>query len=395
MIPKKIDDIEKQDLAALVENATSEGRTIEYKESIVVRADNEKKEFLADVSSFANVSGGDLIFGIKEIDGVPVEIPGLKDFEADKDILRLEEIIRNGVDPRIPGIQMKSIEGFPAGPALLIRIPKSWASPHMVAYKGTSRFFTRNNAGKYQMDVTEIRSAFALSEALPDKMRRFRDDRLGKIIAGETPVALQDRPKMVLHLFPLAAFSLNFRLDPNAIKNQSSNLKPFGGLVFSERFNVDGYVTVEGPIRGSSTCTGYCQTFRNGIIETVGCNLIADRQDGTRSIPSVKYEKNVLQSLDSAIKSLISLEVPAPVVISLSFLGVHGCEMDVNGNYRPFRDEVTTIDRDVVVLPDVVIEDYGSEIADIVRPVFDAIWNAAGWERSLNYDQNGKWRGQS
>jgi hypothetical protein len=26
-----------------------------------------------------------------------------------------------------------------------------------------------------------------------------------------------------------------------------------------------------------------------------------------------------------------------------------------------------------------------------LRPLFDAVWNAAGWERSFNYDEKGKW----
>ena len=32
----------------------------------------------------------------------------------------------------------------------------------MVTYKGTSRFFARNSAGKYQLDVQEIRAAFRM-----------------------------------------------------------------------------------------------------------------------------------------------------------------------------------------------------------------------------------------
>ena len=34
-------------------------------------SDQEKEEFLADVSSFANTMGGDLIYGIEEENGIP------------------------------------------------------------------------------------------------------------------------------------------------------------------------------------------------------------------------------------------------------------------------------------------------------------------------------------
>jgi hypothetical protein len=43
----------------LVDNQVSEHKTIEYKEALLGNADGDKKEFLADVSSFANESGGD------------------------------------------------------------------------------------------------------------------------------------------------------------------------------------------------------------------------------------------------------------------------------------------------------------------------------------------------
>jgi hypothetical protein len=34
---------------------------------------------------------------------------------------------------------------------------------------------------------------------------------------------------------------------------------------------------------------------------------------------------------------------------------------------------------------------YTPNMPTLLRPVFDAVWNAAGWERSFNYDENGKW----
>ncbi len=64
MIPKPLDKIEKPDIDALVANAVSERRTIEYKLVLPENADSNKKEFLADVSSFANAAGGDLLFGV-------------------------------------------------------------------------------------------------------------------------------------------------------------------------------------------------------------------------------------------------------------------------------------------------------------------------------------------
>jgi predicted HTH transcriptional regulator len=58
----------EEDLNALVTNGISEGRTIDYKEQLDISQDAEKKELLADIMSFANASGGDLVFGITPVD---------------------------------------------------------------------------------------------------------------------------------------------------------------------------------------------------------------------------------------------------------------------------------------------------------------------------------------
>jgi hypothetical protein len=53
---KALDDLAEGDLQALM-NAEPEGKLIEYKEQLALGKDSERKEFLADVSSFANAAG--------------------------------------------------------------------------------------------------------------------------------------------------------------------------------------------------------------------------------------------------------------------------------------------------------------------------------------------------
>ena len=42
---------------------------------------------------------------------------------------------------------------------LIIRIASSFIAPYRVIYKGWDKFIIRNYKGKYQMDVTELRTA--------------------------------------------------------------------------------------------------------------------------------------------------------------------------------------------------------------------------------------------
>lgn len=52
--------ITENDLQALILEKAGEGKTLDYKRDSVGQSDKDKKEFLYDVSSFANTLGGNL-----------------------------------------------------------------------------------------------------------------------------------------------------------------------------------------------------------------------------------------------------------------------------------------------------------------------------------------------
>ena len=171
-LAKPIHELAEADLQELISNGVTERQNIDYKEALTGTNDDAKREFLADISSFANTAGGHLVYGISEVAGIPTGLPGvvIPDFDAEK--LRLENLMRDGVSPRISGIEISERILLAAGTsAFVIRIPRSLVSPHMVSFKGLSKFFARNSAGKYQLDVGQLRSAFAFSASLVDKLR--------------------------------------------------------------------------------------------------------------------------------------------------------------------------------------------------------------------------------
>ena len=166
MISKRLEDIVEADLALLA-NSVPEGKTIEYKTAIPGSSNGDKKECPADVLSFANTSGGDLIFGIDEARGAPTAIPGLALPDPDLEVRRLDSIINDGLEPRIR-FAIRAIQRNGKLPILIVRCEQSWIGPHRVIFKGHDKFYARNSAGKYPMDVSELRSAFTLANSLPD-----------------------------------------------------------------------------------------------------------------------------------------------------------------------------------------------------------------------------------
>lgn len=163
----------------VIDSARPEGRQIEYKREPPGNTDGDKKEFLADVTSFANTVGGDLLIGIDErrdeeqrtgIAGAFAPLVAATDAQ----IRRLEGMLRDGVAPRVTGIRIRAV-AVEGGVVLLLRIPKSWVGLHQVTYQNTAKFYARNNAGEYQMDVHEIAYAFRSSADIAERVAQLID----------------------------------------------------------------------------------------------------------------------------------------------------------------------------------------------------------------------------
>ncbi len=68
-----LDRITEQNILDLIDAKAAETQIIEYKRDTYGKAYKDYSEFLADVSSLANTSGGDLIIGIDAPNGIPVK----------------------------------------------------------------------------------------------------------------------------------------------------------------------------------------------------------------------------------------------------------------------------------------------------------------------------------
>jgi predicted HTH transcriptional regulator len=163
-IPERLADITEEVLLGLIRDKVGEGRTIEYKRDLRANSDPEKTEFLNDVSSFANTDDGDLVFGMDESQGVPTQIVGLQAGDMDLELRRLDSILASGLDPRIR-YWTKVVQCGADKRVLLVRVERSWSGPHRVVFKGYDKFFGRNSAGKYPLDVNELRTAYCASAA--------------------------------------------------------------------------------------------------------------------------------------------------------------------------------------------------------------------------------------
>lgn len=397
MIDKPLDQITQADIEALVTNGVKEDRTTEYKEALPGGGDGERKEFLADVVSLT-MAGGDLILGVEEErdaagkpTGVPKATHGVITGNVVADLLTLESAIRDGIAARINGVRTRHIDGFNRGPVLVIRIPQSLNTPHMVTYKGSSRFYGRTSAGKYRLDIDEIRVAFLASEAIPQRLREFRAERLNLILAGDTPIPLVNGPKIVLHVVPASALALTMRRRLDLHELPIGEVQPIYGGINAHRFNYDGRVAFS--TRDYDTAKesfGYVQVFHTSAIEAVDTQTLCNVQSDGRNIPGVAFERDVFQALGQYLRAITTrLLVEPPIFAMLSLLGVRGARMALPSSYS--MPPHYLIDRDNLVVPEVLIEDVTIHPATLLRPAFDIVWQSCGYPSSPNYADDGTW----
>lgn len=390
---KAANEITEADLQSLIDDGIGEGTTIDYKESLYGSADEDKREFLFDVSSFANAAGGYLILGVKEEGGLPTDLVGLENLDADDVKLRFENMLRDSMKPRIPGVTMAEVPLKNGRDAFALHIPKSFAGPHMVEFKKHVWFYSRNSAGKYRLDVDQLRAAFVQSETMADRIRLFRLERLGVIVAEETPVPLWSSGKTVIHVVPLAATDPLRQMHVSMMAENKTHLVPYDDLharqVTRTRYNLDGFVSFVEP-DDSSPSFGYLQAFRNGSIESVDALFLRD-EDGGRRVFAWDIEEHVIEVVGRVTKFYRQVGVNSPIVVLLSLTGVRGYVLPKPSRFivHPW-EKSHPIDRDVLLIPEVIVENLTDRPAEYMRPAFDALWNAAGWPRSLNYDEQGQ-----
>jgi predicted HTH transcriptional regulator len=170
MIEIELSNITETDLQRLINDSASESNSIEYKDRLTLNTDPEKKEILKDLSAFANSSGGDILFGVKAEKGIPKQLVGIDIDNKDSMTLRIEDILRYGIQPRIPYVKIHFVPLQNNRSVLIIRVPKSWLSPHRVIFNKNNEFYLRLSAGSYPMDVDQLRTAFLASETLNKKI---------------------------------------------------------------------------------------------------------------------------------------------------------------------------------------------------------------------------------
>jgi hypothetical protein len=380
------DAIDEAALVSLQANGITEGPVLEFKREPYGRADADKKEFLKDLTALANTLGGHLLVGIDEVAGGagPI-VPFVGD--ADAELLRLESLARDGVQPRIVGLRMRAVP-VSGGVVIAIQVPRSLQAPHRVVFQGTNRFYGRNSAGVHELSVDELRVAFTSQATAREKAAAFRSERLALVSAGEGALPDLDfsNGALVLHVIPWTSMS-GGAVDIDQARELDGPFSPINRSGWSPRFNLEGFICTE---RG----VAYTQVFRSGALEAVVTGLTSTIS-GRKGFSGLYLERLISESLTRYLTGLQQLGVGGPALVGLSLLRVAGSAVHIG---RDFADHYGTelLRHDRVDLPSVVIEDWAvmPDMKRALRLPFDTLWNAVGATRARLFDADGNWIGE-
>lgn len=365
----------------MIENEQHETASLDFKERLPGQSATDKIAFLTDVAALANAGGGHLLYGVAEKrdenaqpTGVAGAAPGIEDPNPGQAILRLENMLREGIEPRVPGCRFYPVASPEKGTVIVLQVPRSWLAPHMVRRDERQLFYTRNSAGNRLMEYREIRSAFLISETIEIKARRFLDERLGRIVADATPVPLLRGPRLVLHLLPISAFARTELLSPRQIKEVRADFRP-GEYCNDYRLNLDGVLLLRPETPDGRRA--YAQVFRTGIVETVLADLHPTTEQGVHCIRTKPLEDVLRELLARQFKGLEKLGVQPPVVLSSALLGAKGFHLLLPGDFE--EPQESPIDRDIAVFPEELLETWPASADEATRRLLSALLLAGGY----------------
>jgi hypothetical protein len=439
---KPVESLTEADLNSLVSEGRREDSQLEFKLTLPGTNDDEKREFLKDVSSMANSQGGDIIYGIREERSNPedagkaAEVVGITSVGVDATKLWMSELLNSSVEERLIGVVIRETPLNAGGFALVIRVPRSWNAPHVVRHRSHWRFYARNSAGVFAMNVTDLRTAFLLSDTLVQRLEAFRQERMSEIFrarpdisidkdwSGHKPSSTSDQRKslLIVHLQPFDSVKSGYVIDVAELLNADAEFLRFCSDRDGDvRLNFDGVLVTD--------ADNVLQVYRSSATEELDSGELSSprpefgggNREDVECIGATELDRAMFKGVGRRLALLKNLGLRSPILVSVSLINVMGCKLltrfpfYVGGSPGgiDFRLSSHAIDRQNLFLTGLVIEnlqelllggfretphgreyDYWHSVQGLMRPYCDTIWNAAGYRRSEYFSPDGRWLGE-
>lgn len=197
-----VENLDRTSLIQFLSLKVPEGAGIDYKEGLSGDSSREAyKEFLKDITAFANAHGGLLFIGTREpSDDYSAENQIVGITEGELIAQNLERVAANSIDPRIPGLIINPIPVGNDRHVIVVCIPPSLIRPHMVNYRSHRTFYIRHSESSVPMTTHEIRDTVLNTATSEGRANAYaineEEDALEYIIGKRPAFLLQAIPLM-------------------------------------------------------------------------------------------------------------------------------------------------------------------------------------------------------
>lgn len=375
------------DIKSLVLARAAESTRLEFKRDLPGPKDSDKNEFLADVSAFANLAGGTLIFGVSERERCADAIVGVEIPDADKTTLWFDSILRSGIEPRIPNlnIEILNVDGLQV---LVVSVPPSVARPHWVSARGERRFYIRTTAGKSPMSIDEVRSAFQLSGEVRERAEQWRSASLARHRELLQVSQRLDKMWMVVGICPLSAFGgSGIQYDARPARRHEDRLPSIGSTDTNCRPSYEGLLTEERDPQGFLRHRLLVRRdFRIETVWQVGGTHDIGGRDPAKILYAGSNETILNRWMAQFIQWATKVDFPVPALVFLSVLNAsQSAIMSSFSNYQATGDTLE--------LTSCFLEELTQEPSLVLRPAYDHLWQAYGFDRCVLYQEDGTFDG--
>jgi len=103
-------------------------------------------------------------------------------------------------------------------------------------------------------------------------------------------------------------------------------------------------------------------------------------------IPSPEFETHLINGIKIFLQNLSEINVGRPYYLFITLLGVKDYKIKIFGSIY-----TEGIDWEILFLPEIIITEEESEVENLLKIPFDALFNALGLEKHNKYDADGTW----
>lgn len=381
-----LERITAQDIQDLVDANAVESSSIDFKRTFSTKENTPVPPGLCvDVAAFANAGGGDIVFGIRDVNGTAAAAEGVNLSEIERGEHRMRCLLAQWVKPAVSGLRWRTVGIDGARGFHVLRVPKSWHGPHLVGEGNTFCAPRRGGGGNQYMDIEELRREFDASGRLLDEIRAWRGERLAALAPSSPYMAhgLTVGARVVLHVIPLGSAAQPNRFTASQLFEREARNQTLLGEGTS-KINMHG-------VEVRMNDRALTQTFRSGRVEAVAV-LDGNHPRHQFAVPIQDIEHRLIFAIDGYLRNLDRLGVTDPVLVFMSLLGIRGWTLTWRGEAS---SDPQRADADSCHLPEITYESPSAKHPRELSRAFDVAWNLAGVGSSRSFDERGGWKGHA